>query len=410
MLNSLVNPRDIIAQSANAIRAHKLRAALTILGLTMGVATLITVMTLVRGANRYVETKVANLGTNVFQVARTPFTVTDFNLIMKSIKYQKIEMQHVEALAEACAHCDLVGATANSNARARYHEEEVRDVSIIGHTANMSAIDTRTVEHGRYFTPTEDQRSAPVCLIGATVREQLFPSVDPLNRTIHIGATDCTVVGVFEKIGSLLGQDQDKYVIVPMQTFLRLNGRRSSLTINVKASEAIFQQAQDEIVHTLRAMRHVPAGHEDDFFIATKESYIALWRNISSAFFAVFVMVSAISAIVGGIVIMNVMLMSVTERRKEIGIRRAVGATQADIRWQFLTESLMQCLVGGSIGILFGFLFALAVRTVTSFPADVETWVVGFGLFISTSIGLFFGIYPAVRASRLDPVVALRAD
>jgi putative ABC transport system permease protein len=411
MLRKLIAYRDILSQSANSIRAHRLRAALTILGLTMGVATLIAVMTLVQGANRFVETKVANLGTNVFQVARTPFTVTDFNLIMKAIKYHKIEMQHAEALAAACTHCELVGATATTSGHARYREQEVRDVSIIGHTANMADIDTRTVELGRYFTPSEDQRSAPVCLIGATVREQLFPSTDPLNHTIHLGAVDCVVVGVFEKIGSLLGQDQDKYVIVPMQTFLRLNGRRSSLTINVKAPGGVtFQQAQDEVVHTLRAMRHVAAGAEDDFFIATKESYISLWRNISSAFFAVFLMVSAISAIVGGIVIMNVMLVSVTERRKEIGIRRAVGATQGDILRQFLAESLMQCLVGGTIGILFGFVFAVAVKTVTSFPTNVETWVAIFGLVMSSTIGLFFGIYPAVRASRLDPVVALRAD
>lgn len=200
-------------------------------------------------------------------------------------------------------------------------------------------------------------------------------------------------------------------MIVPMPMFLRINGRRSSMTINVRTAEGqAFQNAQDEVSHRLRAIRHVPAGAESDFFIATKESYIALWQSISAAFFSVFVMVSAISAIVGGIVIMNVMLVSVTERRKEIGVRRAIGATQNDILIQFLVESLLQCLVGGVVGVAGGFLFAYAVKQATSFPTDVETWVAVLGLCLSSGIGIFFGIYPAVRASRLDPVVCLRAD
>lgn len=406
----MIRPADILEQSITAIRVHKLRAVLTMLGLTMGVATLITVMTLVQGANKFVETKVANLGTNVFQVARTPFAVTDFTLIMKSLKYRKIELEQVDSVRAACRACTLVGASATATGRARARNEELADVNIIGQTANMSAIDTRTIELGRFFTETEDQKSAPVCLIGDTVRQQFFAGLDPLNQSVHISNLDCRVVGVYEKIGSLLGQDQDKYIIVPMNTFLRMNGRRSSITINAKAEAPNFDRAQDEIRQTLRAVRHVAAGAEDDFFIATKESYIALWQSISGAFFAVFVMVSAISAIVGGIVIMNVMLVSVTERRKEIGIRRAMGATKRDILRQFLTESLIQCLIGGAIGIGCGFLFAYLVRTVTSFPTDVETWVAVFGLLMSSIIGLFFGIYPAVRASQLDPVVCLRAD
>jgi putative ABC transport system permease protein len=322
-----------------------------------------------------------------------------------------MEIRHARAVAEACRHCESVGISASATGRARHKDDELRDVNIYGHTANMYSIDTRTVELGRYFSESEEQRAAQVCLIGATLREQFFAAGDPLNKVIHVGAMDCQIIGVFEKLGSLLGQDQDKFMIIPMQSFLRLNGRRSSITINVKATPGqSFELAQDEARLALRTARHVPAGAEEDFFFATKESYISLWKSISSAFFAVFVMVSAISAIVGGIVIMNVMLVSVTERRKEIGIRRALGATERDIRMQFLTESLIQCLVGGAIGIGCGFLFAFAVRQVTSFPVDVETWVVVFGLSMSTAIGLFFGIYPAVRASRLDPVVALRAD
>jgi putative ABC transport system permease protein len=402
---------DVLRQSVNAVRLHRLRAFLTVLGLTIGVATLIAVMTLVEGANRYVETKVANLGTNVFQVARTPFAATDFDLIQKALKHRKFEIESVAHVAEHCRNCSLVGASGSTTARARFRDQELRDVQIIGHTPNMYSIDTRAVELGRYFTEAENARSSPVCLIGDTLRQQFFPGADPLNRTIHIANVDCLVIGLIEKVGTVFGQDQDKFAIVPMNLFLAINGRRSSLTLNVMTEGGVsFETAQDEARAALRALRHVAPGAEDDFFIGTKDSYISLWQSISTAFFAVFIMVSAISAVVGGVVIMNVMLVSVTERTKEIGIRRAVGATQRDIARQFLAESVVQCLLGGVVGIAGGFLFAWAIREATSFPTQVESWVVAMGMGLSTAIGMFFGIYPAMRAARLDPVAALRSD
>jgi len=213
-----------------------------------------------------------------------------------------------------------------------------------------------------------------------------------------------------EKVGSVLGQDQDNFVMVPLSVFLRMQGAHTSLIINVKAGKQKFEKAQDQAQLILRARRHLTGKMDDDFFIGTKESYMALWRSISSAFFAVFIMVSAISIVVGGIVIMNVMLVSVTGRRREIGVRRAVGATKLDILRQFMTESVMQCMVGGLVGITLGFLVALGLRTYTPFPASVQTWVAVLGVFLSSAVGLFFGIYPAVRASRLDPIVALRSE
>ena len=201
-------------------------------------------------------------------------------------------------------------------------------------------------------------------------------------------------------------------LLIPINTYLKVRGSRTSLTLEVQATggQGVFQQAQDDASVIMRSRRHVRAGHEDDFFIGTSQSYMSLWQSISSAFFAVFVMVSSISAVVGGIVIMNVMLVSVTERTKEIGVRRAVGATQRDILRQFLTESVMQCVVGGLVGIAIGFACALALRTYTSFPASVKTWVALLGVFLSSVIGVFFGIYPAVKASKLDPVTALRSE
>jgi putative ABC transport system permease protein len=402
--------RDNLTQCFSALRSHKLRTSLTILGLTMGVATLITVMTIVQGANVYVEQKIANLGTNVFQIARTPFAVTDFNIIIKALKYKKIEQDDMRAVAEGCLDCAEVGATASSTVRARAGDKEVPDVSLYGQTPNMTDIDTRTVELGRYFTPSEAEHHASVCLIGDTLVQQLFLGMDPIGKTLRVGNDELIVIGVMEKIGSVLGQDQDNFVMVPLPVFLRMQGIHTSVTINVKTSKENFEKAQDEAELILRARRHLSGKMEDDFFIGTKESYMALWRSISSAFFGVFILVSTISVVIGGIVIMNVMLVSVTLRRREIGVRRAVGATKQDILRQFMAESVMQCIVGGVAGISMGFLVAMLLRTYTPFPASVQTWVAEMGVILSSVVGLFFGIYPALRASRLDPIVALRSD
>ncbi|MGI8992483.1 MAG: ABC transporter permease [Bryobacteraceae bacterium] len=403
--------RDNLILSADSIRAHKLRAALTILGLTMGVATLITVMTLVQGANTYVEQKIANLGTNVFRIARTPFAVLDFTAVVKALRNKRLEVEDLQAVAAQCEHCQYVGASASSTVSVTYKNRQLDDVTLFGYTPNMAEIDTRTVEDGRYFSEAEDRHVAPLCLIGETFVQQLITGASPLGAALRVGNQELTVIGKFEKIGSVLGQDQDNFVVVPLSTYLKFRGTRSSLTLEVKAagSETVFQQAQDDARAILRSRRH-DIGPDDDFFIGTSQNYMSLLSQISGAFFTVFVMVSAISAVVGGIVVMNVMLVSVTERTKEIGVRRAVGATQRDILRQFLTESVMQCVIGGIVGIAIGFACAIALKTLTSFPASVKAWVAVLGVALSSGIGVFFGIYPAIKAARLDPVAALRSE
>src|SRR6202158_2602878 len=267
--------RDNLAECFSALRAHKLRASLTMLGLTMVVATLITVMTLVQGANVYVEQKIANLGTNVFQVARAPFAVTDFNIVIKSLKYRKIELDDMQAIADRCTACEMVGATASATVRVRYSDKEVTDVNLSGQTATMADIDTRTVERGRYFTPSEAEHRANLCLIGDTLVQQLFLGVDPIGKTLRVGSDEFTVIGTMEKIGSVLGQDQDNFVMVPLSNFLRMQGAHTSLIINVKTSAEKFEAAQDQAHLTLRARHHLTPTMEDDFFIGTKESYMA---------------------------------------------------------------------------------------------------------------------------------------
>ncbi len=315
-------------------------------------------------------------------------------------------------MAELCKACEEVGASASSTLSVEYGNKQADDTSIIGYTPNMVDIDTRTVESGRYFTQAEDNHAEYVCLIGASLVDQFFPNVDPIGRNIRTGSLEFTVIGTFEKLGSVLGQDQDNFVIIPLTTFLKVRGTRTSLTLEIKASggEKNFNAAQDEVRVIMRSRRHDRPDKDDSFFIGTAQSYISLWQSISGSFFAVFVMVSSISAVVGGIVIMNVMLVSVAQRTREIGLRRAMGATKSDILRQFLAESLFQCLIGGAVGIMIGFGCALLVRTVTSFPASVKTWVAVLGLVLSSTIGLFFGIYPARKAAGLDPVTALRTE
>ena len=402
--------RDNLELCVNSLRAHKLRTSLTMLGLTMGVATLITVMTIVQGANHYVESKIATLGADVFQIARTPFAVTDFSIIIKALKYKKIELDDVRAVEEACPACTEVGATASASVKARSGDKESPDVNFYGETPNMANIDSRAVEVGRFFTSWEAEHRTYVCLIGDTLVQRLFQGGDSIGRSIRVGNDEFQVIGVMEKVGSVLGQDQDNFVIVPLPVFLSIEGIHSSVTINVKTSSVLFETAQDQAQLILRARRHLSGKMENDFFVGTKDSYMALWKSISSAFFGVFILVSTISVVIGGIVIMNVMLVSVTLRKREIGVRRALGATQSDILKQFITESLLLCLIGGVAGILLGFLVALVLRTYTPFPASVRTSVAFMGVLMSSAVGLFFGIYPALRASKLDPVVALRSD
>jgi putative ABC transport system permease protein len=403
---------DIFALSFDALRSHRLRSALTVLGLTMGVATLITVVTLVQGANVYVEQKVARLGSDVFQIARFPFATTDWRQIIRAQRHRRINRDDYRALRAACRDCRLTGASGQVRVRARRGDLEATDVDLIGQTASMAAIDSRTIVSGRFFSEPEEGRSLRVCLLGQTLVEKLFAGEEPVGRTLRLANQEFVVIGVFERIGSVLGQDGDNYAVAPLATFLAIRGARYSLTLNVRVAgdPPAFERAMDQARLLMRARHHLAPTQEEDFYVGTKDSYIALWQQISGAFFGVFILVSSISALVGGIVIMNVMLVSVTERTQEIGIRRAVGASGADIRRQFLTESVMQCLLGGLLGIGLGFACASLLREFTGFPAAVQTRVAALGVALSSSIGLFFGIYPASRAARLDPVEALRSE
>lgn len=410
----MMDVRDTMGQALAALAARKLRTLLTLLGLIIGVTSLILVMTIIQGANTYVKEKIANLGTNVFEVSRLPLVLTNFDEFMKALRHKDITREDWQAVATLCPDipgCRAVAAVTRTTGRVWSPTKSLPDVTLSGESPEMATISTLDLVAGRYFTPSEDARAVPACILGDSVVRELFPNRDPLGQSVRLAGEEFQVIGVAERIGSVLGQEQDSFVILPLTTFQKIFGTRRSLLLKVQtASEAHLGPALERVRTILRRQRQRGYADPDDFYLATAETYLALWEDISAVFFLVFVLISSIASLVGGIVIMNIMLVSVTERTKEIGLRRSVGATRRDILKHFLLEALTICLVGGTLGVALGFLIALLLRQFTPFPADVRASValVGFGL--SSAIGLVFGLYPAVKAAELDPAVALRAE
>ena len=401
--------RDTLQLAFAALSANRLRTALTLLGLIIGVTSLILVMTLIQGANAYVEAKVANLGTDVFQVSKLPLATVDFQEILKARRHRDLTFDDWHALEDRCAHCLVVGAQAITFGQVRTQAQSVGDITLRGETANMGWISTLELAAGRFFSEGEQRAAAPVVVLGAEVAEKLFPGRSPAGRAVRIAGEEFMVIGINERIGSIFGQDQDSFAVIPITAFEKLFGTRHSLVFHIKAQPPLGP-VEDEVRQLLRSRRHLAPDAPDDFYFATADTYLDLWKDFSSAFFLVLMLISSVASIVGGIVIMNITLVSVTERTKEIGLRRSVGATQRDIARQFLVEVLAQCLVGGLAGVALGFGLALAFSQFTPFPAAVKPWVAFLGLALASAIALTFGVYPAVKAARLDPVVALRAE
>jgi len=393
--------------------ANKLRSVLTLLGVVIGVAAVIAVVTFVNGINGYVAEKVFNLGADVFIVSKMPNVITDADQFIEGNKRKDILMEHYEAVAESCSACKVVGADVrNFNGKVVYATESSTDTWVRGWTPTMQPIYDLDVVMGRPLNDSDVNTASPVVVIGQDIRENLMGGTDPIGKTIKVDGHEYTVIGVGKKEGKTLGQSRDNYVIMPISTWFKAYGSHNSIRIWAKGYDVgtPMEQAIDQTRVILRARRHDPIGEKESFVIETNDSFLSLWSDLSGTFFIVMIVIASISLIVGGIVIMNIMLVSVTERTREIGIRKALGARPRDVMRQFLIESSTMALIGGLVGVLLGIAIAEGVTAAIGMPSAIKLWAIAAGLLVSASVGIFFGVYPARKAAKLDPIVALRFE
>jgi len=403
---------EAVKIAVSSLWAHKLRSVLTLLGVVIGVMAVIVVVSLINGLNAYVAEKVFNLGADVFLVNRGPIIPLNIDDFLETQKRKRFTLEDFEAVRDACRTCREVGAaTRSEGAQVKYGMNYLRDSFVRGWTPAMPTIYDVELMSGRHIAEADVRAASPVCTVGWDIVENLLPDTDPIGKEVRVDGEVCQIIGVGKKLGSALGQTRDNWVILPITLVQKMYGTKESIRIWAKApNPERMEETIDEVRQILRGRRHLAYATKDDFTVETSESLLGLWAGISSAFFGVVVIIASISLIVGGIVIMNIMLVSVTERTREIGLRKSIGARQSDILVQFLIESSTLAAIGGLWGVAGGMLMAQVVSWVTPLPSAVKPWSVVAGLVVSTGVGLFFGIYPASKAAKLDPVEALRAE
>ena len=393
------------------MRAHKLRSFLMLLGIILSVSTLILVVALVAGMNQYFATRIANLGSNVFLVMQYPI-ISDAKELLKAQRRNRIiTWEDYQALHDNLKLPKAVGVEVRRTVNIRNEHQSLEDVDLRGVTANIGDMDVEEVGSGRYMTDADNQHRSMVCMIGADVADKLFPNTDPLGKTLTVDGQEFQIVGVAKRIGSTFGQSQDTFVYIPIETWLKMYGRTTSLHINIQARGAEWMsRTQEEARVMMRARHHLAPNDDDNFGILGSDSLMGLWQNLTGTLASGMVGLVSIFLVIGGVVIMNVMLASVTERTREIGIRKSLGAKRRDILLQFLVESTVMALVGGAIGVFIAWVLAVIVRTATPVPMSVPFSAVATAILISSAVGIFFGVYPARKAARLDPIEALRFE
>ncbi len=404
--------RDPAVEALSSLRAHKLRSTLTLLGVTLSVAVLILVVSIITGANLYIENKVANLGANVFLVMRFPIITNQQDFFKAMRRNRNVTWEDFEALHDGMKLPRAVGLEVRTEGKVRLGTQLLEEINVRGVTANIADMDVEEPVTGRYITDADNESRSMVAFIGQGVAGKLFPTVDPIGKTIYVDGREYEVVGVAKAIGTVLGQSQDDFVYIPVRTFLKLYGEHNrDLAINIQARGAEWmQQTKDEARTLMRGRRHLAPDADDNFGILSSDTIMGLWKNLTGAIAKTMVGVVSVFLLIGGVVIMNVMLASVTERTREIGVRKSLGARRRDILMQFLVESIVMAAVGGGAGVAIAYALSAAVKMLTPVPSQVPIGAVILSLAVSAGVGLFFGLYPANRASKLDPIEALRVE
>jgi putative ABC transport system permease protein len=407
-----VTTREAFWIAVEALRAHKLRSFLTLLGVVIATTTLIVVMSVINGMNLYIADHIANLGANVFVVSQYQWA-QGYEAWLKARRRNKpVRIEEFEYLRDSLRGYKNIGATADiwsDQNSARYQSHTIYNSDISGVTPSMIDIGSQKVDFGRYITESDYQHEAMVCFIGHDLVDGFFPNREPIGKEILVNDLPFRVVGVAEKIGSTFGQSQDNFIILPLTTYRKFFAPRLSLDVNIQAYDSQEILAlEDEARALLRARRHVPYKEDDNFGINASQTIMDLWNRLMGSIFAVTIGIVAVFMVVGGIVIMNIMLASVTERTHEIGIRKSLGARRRDILMQFVIESVVMAFAGGGIGVLLAFLVSAVVSHYWASTVPLSAVIVGLAL--STAVGLFFGIFPASKAAKLDPIEALRTE
>ena len=396
----------------DAVWSNKLRSFLTVLGNIVAVTSIIAVVSLVQGMNEYVTSAiVSDVGADNFTIQRTPVirTAEDEERVRNN---PRLTLDEAAAVRKFGDNVGAVAAQASASARVIYGATSLDNIQIQGVSRDYIYFSTFTAEQGRLINPVEIATNRPVTVLGWDTADRLFGPVDPLDKDIKIAGLHFRVVGVSEKKGSAFGQSQDEYAIIPIGEFQKMFGSRMwGLQLVVKPkSPDLVKAAMDDATVALRTERRLKPKDPDNFGMFTSDSLLAIYHTATNGIFAVLIGVVALSLVVGGIVIMNIMLMVVSERTREIGLRKALGARRRDIVWQILTESVTLSTFGGMVGTGFGFILAIIISKVSPLPATVQVWSVAAGIGVTAVVGLFFGLYPAMRAAKLDPIEALRRE
>jgi putative ABC transport system permease protein len=402
---------ELLRESLRALRAHALRSALTLLGIIIGVATLVGVISVISGLDAYVKDRVIQLAPDVY-------VVTKFGIIrsreefLDALKRRDLDWNDYQTASRTLRRAEQVAAEAVGSSAVKYGDRRLPDVRVQGTTANFGPMLRLDIVEGRFFTPAEDEAALAVAIIGWDLRDELFPLLDPLGRTVLVGGAPYRVIGTLARQGRVLGEQRDRKVFIPIQAYRRQFGSRASMNLLIKAGGGVegVDASVDEVRALMRALRHTPFRSPDPFGVVTAESLTTLWRQISAAAFILSLLIASVSLGVGGIVIMNIMLVAVVERTREIGVRMALGARKRDVRRQFLLEAALLSVSGGLAGVLLGGLAALAVRGLLDFPARVTPGIVTMGILLAAGVGLLAGYWPARNASNLAVVDALRDE
>jgi putative ABC transport system permease protein len=399
--------------AARSLWAYKLRTSLTILGNVVAVTSVIAVVSLIDGMDRFVRTEIAEEGSNVLTLRRVDLlkSQTDFQYLLDSRVHPDVTLSDYRYLREhPLESVERVAAFDHTEAVVDHEGRGAQNVTLYGWTADYPLFHDFSLEAGRHFSFFEERSSGSVAVLGADIAEKILGAGNPIGKTLRINGRHVEVIGVLAKQKSVLGRDPNRVVIVPLLRYFKIVGARS-IGVRFRVAElGSLEASQQEIRQVMRIRRGLKPSEEDNFAVTSSEQIVALWEAVSRAIFTALILLVSISLVVGGVVIMNIMLVSVTERIREVGTRKALGARRSDILWQFLVESITISIAGGAVGILLGFGAASMISLLTPLPYAVEPWSIAAGLFVTLLVGLFFGIYPANRAAGLDPVEALRYE